>query len=380
MIYLDNAATTGQKPYAVIKAVNNALKYHSANPGRGGHRLSVKSAMKIYSVREEVSKYFSVDSPDKVCFTASCTASLNTVLNGCLREKDHIIISSFEHNAVLRPIYGLSINKNIEYSVVSLPVESERITAEHFERYIKKNTKMILVTHSSNVTGTVLPIKEIGRLCKNHGLLFCVDAAQSAGHMKIDMKAMNIDYLCVAPHKGLYAPMGTGILICRKEIDDVLIKGGTGVNSVSPLQPDSFPERIESGTLNLPGIFGIEAGIDFIKNENVKNRIINERKLMHMYYNELKRLGAVLYTSDPLEDNYTSVLSFNIKNHSSEEVAAFLSERGICVRAGLHCSPLAHETLKTLEGGTVRISASVFNREDEVEKVVFALKKIKKSY
>ncbi len=380
MIYLDNAATSGVKPSSVINAVGYALKNLSSNPGRGGHSGSVEAATKVFSVREKLCKFFNCESENSVCFTANCTASVNTVLYGCLNPGDHIIISSLEHNAVLRPLVYMAQNRGISYDVVGVNVREPEKCVTEFEKKIKYNTKMIFTTHASNVTGTVLPIKQIGELCRNKKLLFGVDAAQSVGHLKIDMKDMYVDYLCVAPHKGLYAPMGVGVLIADKPINNVLIKGGTGVNSLSYEQPDSLPERIESGTINVPGICGIGAGVDYSENLIKKKAFTAEKKLLHILYVELRKMGAELFTEEPLNERYVSVLSFNIQGHSSEEVAQYLARNNVAVRGGLHCAPLAHKTLGTIDRGTVRVSTSVFNNVNEIEKVVFLLKKFKNSY
>lgn len=376
MIYLDNAATTGTKPRSVVNAVVSGLKNYSANPGRGGHKASIDAAMKIYEVRNKICRHFNCRDVNSVCFTAGCTESINFVLNGCLKKGDHIIISSLEHNAVLRPLVSLKEKENIVIDIVKIDINNPESCVDELKKLIRNNTKMVFLTHASNVFGTVLPIKEIGQICKEHGIIFSVDAAQSAGHIPIDIRDMNIDFLCVAPHKGLYAPMGCGILIAEKNIDNVLIKGGTGVNSLSPYQPDDFPERIESGTLNLPAILGIGAGIDFISDDKLMIYKKREKNLLGILYNALKKMDAILYTANPLKTNYVPVLSFNIKNKSSEEVAAFLSSNNIAVRGGLHCAPLAHRHLKTIDSGTVRVSTSVFNNEKDIENLVITLKKL----
>ncbi len=380
MIYLDNAATSGVKPNSVINAVNYALRNLSSNPGRGGHRGSLEAATKVFSAREKLCGFLGCETENSVCFSANCTASVNTVLYGCLNPGDHVIISSLEHNAVTRPLVYMAQNRGISYDIADVSVRDPDKCISEFEKKIRKNTKMIFTTHASNVTGTIIPINRIGELCKDSGILFGVDAAQSAGHLKIDMKAMNIDYLCIAPHKGLYSPMGVGVLIAEKPINNVLIKGGTGVNSLSYEQPDSLPERVESGTLNVPGICGVSAGVDFADKLMKNNAHIAEKKLLHMLYEELKKINAELYTDDPLNNEYVAVLSFNIQGHSAEETAQYLARNNVAVRGGLHCAPFAHKTLGTLNRGTVRASTSVYNSGNEIEKVAFLLKKFKNSY
>ncbi len=380
MIYLDNAATSGVKPASVINAVSYSLKNLSSNPGRGGHEGAVDAATKVFLVRNKLCDFFNADSENSICFTANCTASINTVLYGCLKPGDHILISSLEHNAVTRPLIYLAKNSGVSYDIVDIDVRFPDKSVLEFEKKIKHDTKMIFTTHASNVTGTVLPIKKIGELCKKRNILFGVDAAQSAGHKEINVKDMNIDYLCVAPHKGLYSPMGIGVLVAEKPIDNILIRGGTGVNSISFEQPDSLPERVESGTVNLPGICGVGAGVDFTNKLIRTKSIVKEKKLLHFLYNELRKIGAELYADDPLNEEYVGVISFNINGHSSEEVAQYLSKNKVAVRGGLHCAPLAHKTLGTLDRGTVRVSTSVFNNETEIDRVAYLLKKFKNIY
>lgn len=375
MIYLDNAATSGVKPKSVIKAVYNALINLSANPGRGGHRKSIESATSIFNVRSKLSKMFNAESENSVIFTANCTTSINILLNGVLNSGDHIIVSSLEHNAVMRPLNNLAVTKGISYDIVKINVNEPEKSIVQFKNKIRNNTKMIFTTHASNVTGTLMPIKEIGRLCRAEGILFGVDAAQSAGVINIDMKECSIDYLCIASHKGLFAPMGTGVLIADKPIDNPFILGGTGVNSISLEQPDSLPERVESGTLNVPGICGIGAGIDFLNSHNKSKILQREKELLGYLYQMLKRLNAEIYTENPMGAQFVPVLSFNIKNRQSEETADYLGKNMIAVRGGLHCAPFAHRTIGTLERGTVRISPSFFNTPEEMEKAVFLLKK-----
>lgn len=376
MIYLDNAATTGQKPISVIKAVNNALLNYSANPGRSGHDLSVRTSEEIYNCRSKIKNFFNASSENSVCFTYNCTHAINIALYGVLNEGDHVIISSLEHNAVLRPINYLKKYKNIHYDIADVDLISDEKTLLNFEKLIKKNTKMIFITASSNVIGRKLPVKQIGSLCKANNLLFGVDAAQAAGVEKIDIKDMNIDYLCIAPHKGFYSPTGVGILIAEKPIDNIIISGGTGVNSNEEFQPSDTPERIESGTVNIPAIFGVSAGIDFVTNKGQKRIGVYEMTLIQRLYKELKNLNSELYTFFPDQKRFCPVISFNYKGFSSEEIGAYLNKNNIAVRAGLHCSPLAHNKIGTINRGTVRVSPSIFNNYDDINKLIFLLKKL----
>lgn len=371
MIYLDNAATTGHKPEQVIRAVEAALKNYSANPGRSGHTLSERAATAVYNAREKTAEFFGADGAEQVVFTASCTHSINCVIKGVLKGDDHIIISSLEHNAVVRPI----VKSKISYDVAQVSFTDDNLTLENFRRLIRPNTRMIFVTAASNVIGKRLPLAALGRLCKERGLLFGVDAAQTAGVIPIDMKQDGIDYLCIAPHKGLYAPMGVGILIARQPIENTLVEGGTGVDSRNPYQPDTLPERLESGTLNVPGIIGVSAGLDFVKQKGVQRIYEHEIKLIRMLYKGLEAMPHIeLYTQYP-ESGFAPVLSFNVSGVPSAKVAGILNKNGIATRSGLHCAPSAHKVIGTLENGTVRVCPSVFNNAREIQSLLYALKK-----
>ena len=363
MIYFDNAATTGKKPKSVISAVNNALLNYSANPGRSGHDLSVKCADKVYEVRKKTASFFGADGPENVVFTLNCTQSINTVLKGVLHKGDHVVISNLEHNAVMRPLIKTGVN----FDVVSVYRDQAK-TIEEFKKKIKVNTKLVLVTGASNVTGKTLPIEEIGNICKKRGVYFCVDAAQIAGVKKIDMQKMNIDYLCVACHKGLYAPMGIGVLICRKPIENTIIEGGTGTSSIDFLQPDVLPEKLESGTINMAGICGLGAGIDFVNKKGIENIEKHEYMLFERLYKGLSRnQNIVSYCENPDINSYVPVLSFNYKGVNSSNLSNLLNSYGFALRGGLHCAPTAHKVIGTLPDGTVRASFSAFNSLSEVD-------------
>lgn len=376
MIYLDNAATSGKKPQSVINAVNKALTEYSANPGRGGHTPSILAAERVYETREKVADFFGAKGEDRVIFTPSCTVGLNFAIKGVMRRGEHIIISSMEHNAVARPVETIK-RMGAEVDVAEVIFGDSEATVRSFKRLVKKNTRAIVLMHASNVTGEIFPIAEVGELCKKNSILFIVDAAQTAGVLPIDMEKMNIDFLAVAPHKGLYAPMGTGILIANKDIPFTLIEGGTGVASALSTQPDDYPERFESGTLNLPGIMGISAGIDFVKQKGMDKIYTAEQGLMKNLYNGLsKARGCELYTPFPEKGTFVPVLSFNIRNSDSSTVSKMLNEYGFAVRAGLHCAPYAHRRLGTINRGTVRVSPSVFSSANDIERFLFAVKKI----
>lgn len=366
MIYFDNAATSGVKPKSVINAVNTALSQYSVNPGRGGYELSKKCSESIYNCRKEIASFFGAQDTTGVIFTQNCTQAINYVLKGVLKPADHIIVSSLEHNAVMRPLYELS-KTGVSVDAAEVIFGDMEATVRAFLNLIKPNTKMIFCTHASNVLGNVLPIEKIGEICKERGILFGVDAAQTAGILNIDMKKMKIDFLCVAPHKGLYAPMGTGILIANKPIPKTIIEGGTGTDSVIARQPSDLPERFESGTVNVPGIFGVKAGLEFVKEKGIEELYKKEIALCKKCYSMLSEIGGVIfYTDMPEYDSYVPTFSFNLKDYNSMELAEILGDKGICVRAGLHCAPSAHRRIGTLQKGTVRVSFSAYNKPEEV--------------
>ena len=369
MIYFDNAATSSPKPRVVIDAVNNAVKNLSANPGRSGHMLSVKAADQIYSCRSELSSFFGLNIPENVVFTANCTESINMVIKGLNLKGGHVITSSFEHNAVMRPLYKLKKSGIIDLDVAEVFIGDPDATVRSFERLINDNTKLIICTHASNVCGAILPIEKIGHLCHERGIIFVVDAAQSAGVLPIDMESMNIDYLCIPGHKSLYGPMGIGALLCKNNLQDTLIEGGTGNKSISFEQPEDLPERLESGTVNVPGIAGLKAGVGFVKSKGI-DRIYNyEIGLSQQMYNGLRRLrNVILYTTEPQKGIYAPVICFNVTGMQSLLAADKLDKHGFAVRAGLHCAPAAHRRLGTIEFGAIRVSFSAFNKPEEVQK------------
>ncbi len=378
MIYFDNAATSGVKPPSVINAVNKALRELSVNPGRGGYKSSVKCSEEIYACREKIADFFGCDSPERVIFTANCTSALNTVIKGIVRPGDKVVTSSLEHNAVARPLHKMQ-SKGAKVEVAEVIFGDKDATVRSFKRLIKKDTRLVVCTHASNVTGTVLPIAEIGEICAENNVPFCVDAAQTAGVLDIDMKRDKIDYLCIAPHKGLFAPMGIGVLISLGEIPETLVEGGTGSMSASTLQPEDLPERFESGTVNVPGIMGVSAGIDYVNKKGRENIYRHELEIAQMLYDGLSKIsGCIVYSKRPSYRFAVPTLSFNITSIKSTELSEMLSKYGIATRSGLHCAPMAHKRLGTMEKGTVRVSFSDFNTKQEAEVLLNVLKNINK--
>lgn len=367
MVYLDNAATSGKKPPEVISAVSRALTEYSFNPGRGGHTPSVKTSEAVFGVRKKVSDFFGAKGEERVIFVPSCTYGLNFVIKGIMRKGDHIIISSMEHNAVCRPVESLK-RFGAEVDTAEIIFGDSEATVRSFKRLMKKNTRAVVLMHASNVTGEIFPIEQVGRICRERGILFVVDAAQTAGLIPINMEKMCIDYLSIAPHKGLYAPMGTGILIADSDIPFTIIEGGTGIMSVLPHQPEEYPERLESGTLNVPGIMGISAGMDFITKKGTDRMYNAEMSLMKSLYDGLESISGVeIFSPQPEKGKSLPVLSYRCNGTESSEIAAALNKKGIAVRAGLHCSPSAHKRLGTINGGLVRVSLSVFNTKQDID-------------
>lgn len=377
MIYFDNGATTFPKPRGVSVAVNDVLQKFGANPGRSGHNLSLKSAEIMYDCRKNLADFFNVSSPENVIFTSNCTSALNTVIKGILKKGDHAVISSLEHNAVVRPLEELK-DKEITYSVAECVPYDDEATIDNFRNAMNERTRLVICTHASNVFGIKLPIKRLGALCRLHGVLFCVDAAQTAGVTELSFDDTSIDYLCMSGHKGLYGPMGTGALIINSDIHPKsLIQGGTGSLSYQKSQPEILPDMYESGTPNLPGIAGLSEGIKFINRCGIEKIERHEMRLAKMLYDNLNKMERVeLYTQRPNSEISVPVISFNIKDEDSEDIADRLNKFGIAVRAGLHCAPLAHESFGTIDRGTVRVVISAFNTDSDVRNFISALNKI----
>ena len=376
MIYLDNSATTNPKPQEVKNAVSRAMNYYSFNSGRGGYKESVNTSNMIFSCRESLSQMFGF-SPENIAFTQNCTTALNYTIKGIVKPGDHIIISNLEHNAVARPVNALFEKGIIEYDLAEFSFDKEEII-NNFKKLIKPNTKLIVCMHASNVFGCVFPIREIGKLAHDNGIIFVVDAAQSAGVLDIDAKRDNIDILCAPGHKGLYAPMGTGFITLGDNIKlDTIIEGGTGSESMNLAQPDNMPERLESGTLNNVGISGLLAGTRFVNAKGISNIYKHENRLMQYVYKELsKNQNVTLYTPSFNDFLLAPILSFNYKDYPSEKTASLLAEKNIATRAGFHCSKLAHTAFGTQNRGTVRISPSVFTKYSECENFINILKKL----
>ncbi|MBR4286210.1 MAG: aminotransferase class V-fold PLP-dependent enzyme [Clostridia bacterium] len=376
MIYLDNAATSYPKPRTVVNAVKNSFINYGANPGRSGHKLSVKTALEVYEAREILNEFFDGYGGEFVSFTSNCTEALNVAIKGVLTNGDHVVISSFEHNSVTRPLHFLKEKGLISYSVFDVCDSTEK-TIENFKNAIKPNTKLAVVTAVSNVFGRILPLEELGEIAKNKGVLFFVDGAQGAGIIPINMKKMNISCLCIPGHKGLLGPMGTGAILHNGMNFLPLIQGGTGSRSFDLLQPSEYPDRLESGTLNVPGICGLKEGVRVVKSMGVDRIFEEENFICNEIFKGLKNIKNVnLYEENRMKNNYAPVLSFNIEGKHSESVSAILDKHGIAVRGGFHCSPLAHNFMGTKQTGTVRISPSVRTDKKDINILLNLIRKI----
>lgn len=378
-VYFDNAATSFPKPPSVIREVSKCITRYCGNPGRSSHRLAMESAEKIYDCRERLCELFSAPSPMQVVFTENATHALNIAIKGLLRSGDHVLISDMEHNAVLRPLAALREAGKITYDIFETHRDGRLLSTSEICGSISSlirrgQTKMLICSHIPNVCSSILPVAEIGTLCRRNGIVFLLDASQSAGHIPIDMASCNIDVLCAPGHKGLLGIQGCGFMILSEDmIPEPILEGGSGVDSLSPYMPKELPERLEAGTLPTPSIVGLSEGVRFLSSLSPGEVHEREKALFRRLRDMLKStdsLNAEIYA----EESEGAVMLFNLKGHSSEEVGRHLSKRGICVRSGYHCAPLGHRTLGTPDGGAVRVSFGLFNQISELDVLTRALK------
>ena len=373
MIYFDNAATTLHKPPEVIEAVVHAMTT-SGNASRGTHTGSLAASRTVYETRKKIADFFHCSRADHVIFTSNSTEALNIAICGTLGKGDHIISTDLEHNSVLRPLYYL------EEQGASLTFLSANkkgcIDYDDFKRSIKPNTKAIVCTHASNLTGNVLDIERIGHIAKAHNLLFIVDASQSAGCIEINMETMNIDILCFTGHKSLLGPQGTGGLCIHESVEIRPFKrGGSGIHSYEKGQPQAYPARLEAGTLNSHGIAGLCAAINYINTIPVIAK--KEQELLWHFYKGICNIPKIHIYGDFDTKERASILSLNIEGYDSGTVSDLLSqEYDIATRPGAHCAPRMHQALGTTETGAVRFSFSSFNTMEEVETAIRALKEL----
>jgi len=377
MIYLDNAATSFPKPACVIKEIDRCLNEYCANPGRGGHVLSVKAGLAVTQVREMVCRLFNIPDPMSLALTKNATEALNIAIKGVIEPGCHVITSSMEHNAVTRPLKTLERDLGIAVTTVA-GNEYGEIDPEDIKKEIRSNTRLIICTLSSNVNGIIMPVPEIGWIAREAGIAFLLDASQGAGSIPVDVMAQNIDMLAFPGHKGLMGPQGTGGLYVREGLRlRSLMEGGTGSNSEDPYQPGFMPDLLESGTLNTPGIVGLGAAAGYVGAVGTERIRIYKHMLVNMLSEGLSVIpGIKLYSLNSISRN-SGIVAINLKDMDSVELSYMLDKDfGICTRAGLHCSPSAHRKLGTLNRGIVRFSAGYFNTASDIIRTIDAVDKI----
>lgn len=376
MIYLDNAATSFPKPKEVLDEMYECLQEYCANPGRGSHSLAVKASTRVFEARKDISDFLGISNPMRLVFTKNATEGLNMAIFGVAQKGDHIITTSMEHNSVIRPLKHLERDGIIELSIVKCGALGMLEVAE-IEKQIKKNTKVVVMTLSSNVTGMIMPYKETAKICKKHGVLFLLDASQGAGYLPIHAENDGIDIMAFPGHKGLMGPQGTGGLFVAEGIDiKPIFVGGTGSHSESVYQSSHFPDMLESGTLNVPGIVGLHAGVRYISKVGRENILIKKKKMIEYLHDNLIKLPSAHMFSTSSENN-SGIIAMNIDKVDSAELSYTLDKAyDIKTRSGLHCSTFAHETLNTKEHGLTRLSVGYFNTEEEVAYTIKALEEI----
>lgn len=370
MIYFDNAATTYPKPSPVYDETLRCLKQYCGNPGRSAHQLSMEAARKIYECRERIADLFGHSAPEDITFTYNASYALNIAIKSRIKKGDHLLISDIEHNSVLRPVHKLYTSGVITYDIYKSENAPKSILS-----LLRPNTSLICANHVSNICTRTLPIKDIGKIAKSKGIKLICDASQGAGIINYDLSDMGVSALCAPGHKALYGIQGTGFIInCDKHAGDTVIEGGGGIDSFDPKMPAFLPDRFEAGTQNTPGIAALSAAIKWIS-EITPDAIRTHENTLRLHIIEgLSVIKKAIVYGDMRECG--STVLFNISGRSASEVDEYLSENGICVRSGYHCSPLAHKTLKTPEGGAVRVSLGYFNTKRETEKLLLALSKL----
>lgn len=375
MIYLDNAATTMRKPEVVIQAVKEAL-CTMGNAGRGGHDASLDASRIIFDTRERLARFFHAESPKQIVFTMNSTESLNIAIKGILQAGDHVITTALEHNSVLRPLYEME-EKGAELTMIPSDLQG-CIDYADFEKNIKENTKAIICTHGSNLTGNLVDIRKIGEIAQKHNILFVVDASQTAGVFPIDVQEMHIDILCFTGHKGLLGPQGTGGLYVREGVAvKPLLSGGSGVQTYSKTHPAQMPTALEAGTLNAHGLAGLRAAVGYLQEVGLDAIRKKEQELMWHFYEGVKEIPGVKIYGDFSEKERCAIVTLNIGDYDSSEVSdALAMQYGISTRPGAHCAPLMHQALGTVEQGAVRFSFSHFNTIEEVDTAIAAIREL----
>lgn len=375
MIYFDNAATTFQKPPSVMREMMRCMREYCGNPGRSGHKISMRAAEAIYDCRMNMAEFFGISKPENVIFTMNTTHAINLALGGILRRRDHVLISNLEHNSVARPVTAFAEKGIITYGIFNALCSDDE-TIRNIEEKITPYTRVIVTLHASNICPHILPIAKIGALCKKHGIIYIVDAAQSAGIYDINIKENNISVLCVPGHKGLYGPQGSGAAIFADDFDFSLLAptvfGGNGMNSAEMDMGHDTPESYEAGTPATQCIVGLGEGLKFVRAKTTAAIREHENAIYRRARDGLLAIPDVRVFLPSAEEG--SIVLFNSERRNASAIAAELAERGICTRAGMHCSPFAHKTLGT-GGDAVRASFSVFNTLDEADRFLFAVEK-----
>lgn len=372
--YFDNSATSFPKPESVYKCVEKAVRLYGANPGRGGHRMAVDASQAIYETREKVASLFNIKNPLQIAFTYNSTYALNFAVKGAVPKDSHIITTSLEHNSVLRPVFYEKDENNAHVTIIE-PSEDGNIHSEDIIAAMKPETKAVVLTHMSNVTGAIIDLLPITTEARKRNILTIVDVSQSAGFLDIDVEEMKIDILCFTGHKSLFGIQGTGGIYIREGIPfSPIIEGGTGSFSKMKRQPHSMPEALEAGTLNTPGIVSLGAGIDFINSIGLENIRKHEYSLTEKFIEGIKNIEEIIIYGP---EKRGPVVTLNIKGVDSGDLAAYLDEEyGILTRAGIHCAPLAHESMHSGENGGVRFSFGYFNTEEDITYAINTLKNI----
>lgn len=372
MIYLDNAATTFPKPDCVSREIGKCIREYCGNPGRSGHVLSLKAAEKIYECREEIARFFGSDKPENVVFTLNTTYALNIAIKTLYEKGSHILISNMEHNSVLRPVYELSKQGEITYNVFNLLQPTENLLKE-LEKLKTDNTKLLIMTQASNICGKVFSLKAVGEFCERYGIVFIVDAAQSAGIVKTDIERCKIGALCAPAHKGLYGPQGLGFVIFGNATPKrIFLAGGNGINSLSEEMGLELPESFESGTLPTPLAAGLCASLNWLNRIGIESIRAHEISLAKMLTERLQSIeGNIIFGESRPQ---SGIVLFKNRKFSTDKLAAYLDSKNICIRNGFHCTPLAHNALGTGEDGAIRISIGYFNTKKDIDGIYSAIK------
>lgn len=378
MVYLDNASTSFPKPIEVYDQAMKCMKNYAVNPGKSVYSMALKTSSKIMETRQRISKLFNILDSSNIIFTSNSTEALNIGIKGVVKRGDHIISTVIEHNSVLRPLNNLN-KEGTQVTLLSANKEGY-VSARDFRREIRKNTKVFIINHASNVLGTVQNIHEIGQIARNSGIIFLVDASQSAGFIPIDVVKDNIDILAFSGHKALFGPQGTGGLFVRSGIEvDYFKYGDTNGSSNSMNHPDFLPDKFECGTLNVPGIVGLCEGIKFIEQAGIKNIRLHQQSLLECLIGELRRLSYVKIYGSRSHENKCPIVSINIEGMDSSSVAYLLNLKNIAVSSGCHSASLIHGILGTCSKGTIRISPGYFNDYEDIESLIDAIKEIYKN-